>query len=367
MLKDFLFFLKVGSISFGKMVATSHMMEEFVSQRKILSQEEFISINGFCKLLPGPSQTQTSIVLGYLQGGVLRGIAGGIAYLLPSWVLITLAAYFTFDMTHLVPLDRIMYGLNILALAFLVEASWKLAQKSIKSRSSCIILLGSVLLSFFGVDIIVLLFLAILIQVITYSKKLKNPKIFHSILPLWLFSPTLWEMFFFFLKIGAFIYGGGLVMIPFIQEEIVIQRAWLTEEEFLMGFAVGSATPGPVILTVAFFGYKVALSLGYSGLLGSFIASLGVMLPAFVLILSLAKIILASPKIPWLSHILQGVMPATLGAVVVTAFTLGKSILQSPLEGGFFVLSLVLLLVFKLNPIWLLLGFSGIGFVVGGL
>ncbi len=359
MLKSFLFFLKVGTISFGKMVATQHMMDEYVTKKKILREEDFFAINGFCKLLPGPSQTQMSIILGYLQGGVKQGIISGLGYLFPSWILITLAAYFTFEVKHLVPVDKIMYGLSILALVFLIEASLKLAKKSINSILSIVIFVGAGTLSYFKVDMIVILILSAFVGSVSYHK---NKSSLNSVIPFWIFSPLLLEMFFFFMKIGLVIYGGGLVMIPFIQEEIVIQRAWLTEEEFLMGFAIGSATPGPVILTVAYFGYKVAMSLGYSGLFGSIIASVGVMLPSFVLILSFGKIILASPKIPWMSHMLQGIMPATLGAVVVVSLSLIKSTLVDPIQWGVFTFFTILLMVFKINPLWLLLCSVGLGF-----
>jgi len=160
MIKQMLFFLKVGSISFGKMVATNYMYEEFVDNKKILTKDEFFAINGMCKLLPGPSQTQMSIILGILERGKFFGIITGLMYLLPSFLLITLSAYFYFEKGSTIDTNKLNYGLVPFSLALMLDASLKLGKKSINSLATIVIFIIASVLAFFSVDMILILLIS---------------------------------------------------------------------------------------------------------------------------------------------------------------------------------------------------------------
>ena len=369
MIKQMLFFLKVGAISFGKMVATNYMYEEYVDKKKTLTKDEFFAINGMCKLLPGPSQTQMSIILGILERGKLFGIVTGLMYLLPSFLLITLSAYFYFEKGSVIDTNKLNYGLVPFSLALMLDASLKLGKKSIDSWATIVIFIIASVLAFFSVDMIIILLISGLLGIILHIdckkllKKDSQDKLF-TVSPIIFFSEPLVSLFLFFLKLGAIVYGGGLVLIPMIHDKIVVQSQWLTEEEFLFGFVIGSTTPGPVILTVAFIAYKVAMTLGYQGIVGSVLAGVGVMLPSFIIIIALSKIILKSKNIVWLSNMVKGIMPATLGSVLIVSLHLAKNSISD-----YFQVILVLLFFgmgyfLKLNPLIILLISGSLGFFV---
>jgi chromate transporter len=165
------------------------------------------------------------------------------------------------------------------------------------------------------------------------------------------FSAYALPLLLYILKVGSVIYGGGLVIIPFLSEDVVSRLHWLTATEFLDGVAIGQITPGPVVLTAAFIGYKVA------GVLGSLIATVGIFTPSFLLIMLAAPILLRMRKNPWIKAALQGVTPAALGAIAAAAIPLAQNTLlqetmiQSFLAVGIGVAALVALLRFK-RPTW---------------
>lgn len=165
----------------------------------------------------------------------------------------------------------------------------------------------------------------------------------------------------FFLKVGSFIFGGGLVIIPLLEFEVVERFQWLTHTEFIHGVAIGQLSPGPVVLTAAFVGYKVA------GVAGSLIATIAIFLPSFLFILLATPLLLRIRQNPWIKAFLQGVTPATLGAITAASLPIAQaSLMQS--EGaetliafGILSGSLIALIHFK-TPTWQLVS---IGAIVG--
>lgn len=354
------FFLRVGATSFGKLTATNTLYTEYVEKAKKLSKEEFFALNGFLRLFPGPTQTQTSIALGCLEFGWKGGIAAGLSYLLPSFALITLGAYLYFEAGEIVPIPTLMLGLNIISLSLLVRATYNLTKKSTDSILSVIILLGSGVMTYFGFSLLWIFAASALVSALYHWKDLPFSRRLRAVEPLGL--GVLAFIFLFFLKVGAFIYGGGLAMVPFIRREIVEGLGWLNTQEFLAGFAIGQATPGPVILTVAFFGYKAALSAGSPGILGSLLAGLGIMLPSFILILALSRFFRNVQKTGWLSLILKGFMPASAGSVAIASLPFFPEALQTFF--AWFLMLLGIILLERIQPLWLILIYAGAGFIL---
>ncbi|NJK72254.1 MAG: chromate transporter [Synechococcaceae cyanobacterium SM2_3_60] len=133
-----------------------------------------------------------------------------------------------------------------------------------------------------------------------------------------------WPLFSFFFKTGSFIFGGGLVIIPFIETEVVEQLRWLTPQEFLDGVAIGQLSPGPVVLTSAFIGYKVA------GVPGAFVAALAIFLPSFIFVGLGTPLLQAIKQQPLIKAFLQGVLPAVLGVIAATTIHLAQSAWLQP-------------------------------------
>jgi chromate transporter len=171
----------------------------------------------------------------------------------------------------------------------------------------------------------------------------------------------------FFLKVGSFIFGGGLVIIPLLESEVVSQFHWLTQNEFIHGVAIGALTPGPVTITAAFVGYKVA------GALGALVAAIAIFTPSFLFIMGAAPFLLRFRRNPWIGSFLKGVTPAVLGAIAAAAIPLAQSaILQDTLERSLVaaivgIIALVALIRFK-RPTWQLVpGGAVVGLIAGAL
>jgi chromate transporter len=169
------------------------------------------------------------------------------------------------------------------------------------------------------------------------------------------------------LKVGSFIVGGGRVIIPLLGCEVVEKLEWLTRTEFLNGVAIGQLSPGPVVLTAAFVGYKVA------GLIGALIAAVGIFTPSFAFILFASPILLRIRQNPWIRAFLRGVTPAVLGAIAAAAIPLAETaILQDTLwlsiaTGAIGVATLVALIGYK-APTWQLIPAGAVcGLVLGAI
>ncbi len=175
-----------------------------------------------------------------------------------------------------------------------------------------------------------------------------------------------WPLLGFFLKTGTFIFGGGLVIIPLLEFEVVDRLHWLTRTEFLNGIAIGQLSPGPVVLTAAFVGFKVA------GILGAIVASVGIFTPSFLFIMAGAPLLLRLRQNPWVKAFLAGVRPAVLGAIAIAAIPLAQTaIVQQPtlgltvIAGAIAIVALIALIRWKL-PTWQLVLAGGlVGLLVG--
>jgi chromate transporter len=128
--------------------------------------------------------------------------------------------------------------------------------------------------------------------------------------PFFAVDSILLKLFGFFVKVGSFIYGGGLVIIPFIEQEVVYKLGWMTQQEFLTGISFGQITPGPVVITSAFIGYKVY------GFLGAFVAAFAIFLPSFVFILIAAPYLEKVKNIKWVKAFLKGINAAVIGTIL---------------------------------------------------
>ncbi|MGL5721182.1 MAG: chromate transporter [Brevinema sp.] len=361
MFRVFLFFFKVGSISFGKMVATSHLFQEYVEDRRVLSKEDFFTLNGFLRLFPGPTQSQMSIALGSIEHGFLGGLLAGLGYLLPSFTLITLGAYLYFEQQSLLPIDQLFYGINIISLSLLCHSVYKMIPKSVLSGFDVFVVILSLGMAYLGLGLFHIFAMVALCAFIYYGgismvlAKIRTR--FHSVEPI-----SMMFVFIFFFKIGFYIYGGGLVMIPLIKSTMVDELGWMSSSDFLAGFALGQSTPGPVILTVAFFGYKAAMLAGVPGVLGAVLASVGIILPSFILILTLGRFFGKLKQMLLIPKVLRSFMPATIGSIIVGSFPLFPQMLTTPVSWGIMI-SATALLFFKFSPVLLVLVSAFLGFI----
>jgi chromate transporter len=174
--------------------------------------------------------------------------------------------------------------------------------------------------------------------------------------------PCVWqragELALVFLKVGTVIFGGGFAAIPFLQHEVVDVHHWLSMREFIDGVALGQVTPGPVAITAAFIGYKVL------GFWGALIAALGTFLPSSLMLWGLIKVYRRVSSNVLVQGFLSGVMPAVTGMLLVSTVFIGRSAITGPVQAVLAPLALCLLLRFRVEPIWLILGGALVGIVV---
>ncbi|MBE7383892.1 MAG: chromate efflux transporter [Leptolyngbya sp. SIO1E4] len=386
-------FGRLGVLGFGGPQAHIAMQnDEAVVRRQWLTQEQFSDGLAVCEMLPGPASTQLGIYLGYIRAGQLGALVAGIAFIAPAFLIVVALSWAYFSFQALPQLDAIFFGISPVMIAIILGFCWKLGKKSIHDWIGVAIAIAVGLAVGLGnLSPLIAFILAGIVGLWPY-----RPRQSGSPQALWLplglmagmplattsvevltlsslwgverISAYFWPLLSFFLKVGTFIFGGGLVIIPLLEFEVVDNLHWLTRTEFLNGIAIGQLSPGPVVLTAAFVGFKVA------GILGAFVASVGIFTPSFLFIMAGAPILLRLRQNPWVKAFLSGVRPGVLGAIAVAAIPLAQTAIVaqpawwlSTIAGGIAIGALLGLIRWKV-PTWQLVLAGGLlGLVMGAI
>lgn len=343
-------FGKLGMIGFGGPQAHIAMAnDEAVARRQWLSQEQFTDGLAICEMLPGPASTQMGIYIGYVRAGQIGALVAGLAFIAPAFLIVVALSWAYFRYQTLPQLEALFFGVSPVMIAIILGFCWKLGKKAIRDAVGLLIALVIFGLTLAQVNTLLLFLGAGLCGVWLYGPK--RPPLPPSILsgaflPLvatsWVATVSVdvlalssfwgseriaeyaWPLLSFFLKTGTFIFGGGLVIVPLLEIEVVEKLHWLTRTEFLNGIAIGQLSPGPVVLTAAFVGYKVA------GVLGALVASVGIFTPSFLFIMAGAPVLMQLRQNPWVKGFLSGVKPAVLGAIAAAVIPLGGAAFGQP-------------------------------------
>jgi chromate transporter len=375
-------FLKLGTIGFGGPPAHIAMMNrEAVLQRQWLTLEEFADGLVICEMLPGPASTQMGIYTGYLRAGYWGGIIAGLCFIAPAFVLVVFLSWLYFRYQGLPQLNNIFFGISPVVTAIVFAFCWKLGKKTLIDWQNTIVATAVFLLTWLlNINVVFLFIIAGFSGILRDRiKNNKSPSFFLPVFPnilLALPNETLtastslgWEriqQFFLplsllFLKVGSFTFGGGLVVIPLMQSVVVDNYNWLTETEFINGVAIGQITPGPVVITAAFIGYKVA------GFFGALTATIAIFLPSFLFILLTAPILEKLRQNRTIRSFLKGVTPAVLGAIAAATMPLAQTALifdrlsQSIVAFAIFILATIAILRYGVDTWKVVLGGAIIG------
>lgn len=374
-----LFFLRLGTTAFGGPAAHIAMMEdEVVRRRRWIPREKFLDLLGAANLIPGPSSTEMAIFIGYLCEGWTGLLLGGICFIAPAMLIVTALAWIYVRFGNLPQVTWLLYGVKPVVIAIIIQALWHLGRTAVKDKFLAALAIIGMTLSLLGINVLVLLFGAGAIAgmwqgIIRNHAKNWKPSLIMllsvcSFLAIVHFAselhPTeraefsLTPLFLFFLKVGSIVFGSGYVLLAFLQADLVGNWHWLTTRQLLDAIAVGQITPGPVFTTATFIGYFLA------GLPGALIATAGIFLPSFVFVAASSPIIPRLRKSAVAGAFLDGVIIASLALMASVTWSLGRDAITD-LPTALVVLASVALLVrFRLNSLWLVLGGGIIGFLL---
>lgn len=383
-------FLKLGIIGFGGPQAHIAMInEETVIRRNWLTQEQFTEGLAICEMLPGPASTQMGIYTGYLYAGQVGALLAGLCFISPAFSIVVALSWLYFRWQELPQITDLFLGISPVITAIISNFCWKLGNKCLKkSINIAIALVVFCLTLFFQINVLLQFVLAGILGLIIHRSppptKIKQlNSLVLPFLPIYLGKiatealamASFWggerigafflPLTIFFLKVGSFIFGGGLVIIPLLEFEVVNKLSWLTHNEFINGVAIGQISPGPVVLTAAFIGYKVA------GFLGALTATVAIFTPSFLFIMAAAPWLVKLRQNLYVQNFLKGVTPAVLGAIVAAtipiaqAALLQEKILLSLGATVILVLSLIALSRYRIAT-WKLIILGGIlGLLLG--
>jgi len=339
-----LLFLKLGCTAFGGPAAHIAMMRrEAVEKRDWLSEQAFLDLIGATNLIPGPNSTEMAIHLGYLRAGLPGLLAAGACFIAPPMLMVLVAAGAYVRFGALPQLGWLMYGVKPVVVALVLQALWNLGRKGLVRPLEAMLGIGASVAYFAGLSEIGILAAGGLLGWAARARGKGNPPgasrlAFTGFTGLTRFTsisgtagaaltassaafPTLPAAIIFlkFLKIGSVLYGSGYVLLPFLKAAFAGPGGPLTESRILDAVAVGQVTPGPFFTTATFIGYLLG------GVTGGLLATLGIFLPAFILVA------VTNPWIPRLRSsralglVLDGVNAASLGLMAGAAWQLGRA------------------------------------------
>jgi chromate transporter len=404
-------FLKLGVIAFGGPAAHIAMLEdEVVTRRKWMDRQHFLDLIGATNLIPGPNSTEMTMHVGYERAGWAGLVTAGGCFILPAvcitggfgWLYVTYGA--------LPAVEPFLYGIKPAVIAVIIGAIWRLGRPAVKDWRHGVLGVGVAVALLVGVGEITGLLMGGLIGMLWFrAARDDGADTAERYLPILFLqsapgggagidsvaagtaggsgiaggagilvatgaaagatvgtgvggaaSISLGKVFLFFLKIGSVLYGSGYVLIAFLEGGLVADYAWLTQAELLDAVAIGQFTPGPVLSTATFIGYHL------DGVPGAAVATVGIFLPSFFFVLLLNPLIPRLRSSVWMAAFLDAVNVAALALMVAVTVELGVGVLTSwpawliALGAGAMVVR------FRTNAVWLVLGGAIVGRVLWG-
>lgn len=348
-------FLRIGATAFGGPAAhIAIMRDELVDRRRWVDDQHFLDLLGATNLIPGPNSSEMSMHLGFVRGGLAGLIVGGGAFLLPAMV-ITLALAWAYQRYGATPaVEWLLYGIKPVIIPLIIAALIALGRKAVRGPFTAALGGAAFVLYFLGVNFVALLLGGGALVMIARNRGARPrwPGT-HALFPLptlgmsLLAAPevafSLGRMFLTFLKIGMLLYGSGYVLFAYMQADLVERYGWLTEQQLIDAIAVGQMTPGPLSTTATFIGYQLG------GVPGALLATLGVYLPAFIVVG------LSNPLIPRIresrlaSSFLDGVNIAALALMAAVTWELGRAALVDGFTLAVGGVAAVLLFRYRVN------------------
>jgi chromate transporter len=388
-------FLRLGLTAYGGPAAHVAIMEdEFVRRRKWLSHERFLDLLGAVNLIPGPSSTELAIYVGYLRAGWWGLLLGGVCFILPAMLIVAGLAWGYMAYGSLPQIAGVLRGVKPVVIAIIVRALVSLGPKVVKTPWLGLMALAALAASLLGLDPLSLVLVcgavvalgrafangtessrgataALLLAVCAILALIHLPHPFLAALLPVASDPAVvagevppWQIFAYFLKIGAVLYGGGYVLLAFLQGDLVPR--WLTAQQLLDATAVGQVTPGPLFTTATFIGFVLGYQSGgpLGGWLGATAGTVGIFLPSFVFIALGGTLFPRLRNSRLAGAFLDGVNVAAVALIAAAAWGLGREALVDAPTVVIAVVSGLLLFRFRINSAWLILAGALVGLLL---
>ena len=384
-------FLKLGAISFGGPAAHIALIQsEVVGKRRWVTQQQFLDMLGAANLIPGPTSTEMAINVGFVRAGWAGLCVAGACFIVPAAFITGVFAWAYVRFGSLPQAASLLAGIKPAVIAVIAIAITRLGKTAIKNVE--LSALGGLALAAFFLDLnpIAVLFgggilgmcvsrtagmrraVTSLVAPIPFLKsgswKALASAALRPVSALAVITagmsagpPSLRNIAFFFLKVGAVLYGGGYVLLAFLEQGLVQQHAWLTRQQLLDAVAIGQFTPGPVLSTATFIGYVLG------GLPGAAVATAGIFLPSFLYVALLAPVLFRLRQSAWIAAFLDSVNVCALALMGGVTVQLASDALRGWMTWVITLISLGVLLRWKISPAWVVLGGGIAGLVLSAV
>ena len=369
------YFLKLGTVGFGGPVAlVGFMHRDLVEKRNWILEDTYKLSLALAQIMPGPLAAQVAIAICYFEAGVLGATLGGLAFILPSFIMVVAISVAYISYGGLWWMQALFYAIGATVIAIIAIAAYKLARSTNKRDPLLWTIFGglTVVTMWAQAELAEFFILAGLVVLFIRAWPGWKPGLLMGMggvtlgLIVWLLEAwvrqagssadsgdLLTQILLFFTKAGAFVFGSGLAIVPFLQQGVVQQFGWLNEHQFLDAVAVAMITPGPVVITVAFIGFLVA------GLAGAVMASIGIFLPVYLFTILPAPWFKRHRDNPQLKAFVDGATAAATGAITGAVVLLATRAITDAPTAIIALVSLSILLRFKV-PEPILVSISGL-------
>ena len=361
-----LYFLRVGTFGFGGPVALCGQMErDLVQERKWLSRDEMRDGIAVCQSLPGPLAIQVGIFVSYLRGGFWGAWAGGWAFILPNFIIVSAIGALYVHFSGLPILTAIFYGVSPAVIALILHSCYRLAKLGMEDwvqwsiAGACFFVTIAL-----QAEVAVLFVASGLVGVLYYASLFRRrPPSATAVVGGIAGSgkiagfPLLGKLLLFFVKAGSLTFGSGLVIVPFLEKGLVQNTGWLNERQFLVAVAIGMISPGPVVITATFVGYLVA------GFWGATVSTIGIFLPSFLFVLLVAPILIRHRAQPDVRGFVKGAYAAAIGTILGASVLVGKIVIGDLLTIIIALLCLLVLFRWKVSNPLLIAATAAVGII----
>lgn len=333
------YMLKLGAMGFGGPVAlVGHMHRDLVDSRRWISEEDYKEGLAFSQLAPGPLAAQLGIYLGLVHYRLLGATLAGIAFVIPSFLMVVALGWAYLHFGGLPWMEAVFYGVGAAVIGIIAISAQKLTVKTVRRDKllwAIYLLLAAVTAITESQTTSLFVIAGLLVWFVRAPPKWLGKNTLNSITAMHLTLVSGWlrgldgsllaQIGAYFTKAGAFVFGSGLSILPFLYGGLVTEHHWLTEKQFVDSVAVAMITPGPVVITVGFIGYLI------DGLAGAMVAAFAIFLPCFLITVIAAPYFKKYGKVPGMLAFVDGITAAAIGAISGSVIVIARrSIVDLP-------------------------------------